>query len=239
MASHHCSPHLRQAGYGSDIGLAETDPNPNPELLLDRLLLDVLLTGRAGVQGVSTPTTPETPPPPLPPSNLALIFSSQVELSNTTSCVRNSLLCMDLGLQIGGHSVWRLLPWITASLRFAIDLEHPHRSPSPPPGSQTSSRPDLHCTERLRTNQTAGIFRSQKHIHKMQMKRPTSCGLSIQSRAFIYVHLRSITHLLHSFQISMPQNQWPYQKWLGGYLEDGIPISIPPQHQLKLNLLKI
>uniref|UniRef100_A0A2P2QPN2 Zinc finger family protein n=1 Tax=Rhizophora mucronata TaxID=61149 RepID=A0A2P2QPN2_RHIMU len=38
--------------------------------------------------------------------------------------LRNSLLPMDLGLQLGGFSMCLLLPWMT-SLRFAMDLEHP------------------------------------------------------------------------------------------------------------------
>lgn len=65
------------------------------------------------------------PPPPLPPPSLptswkpnpVLILSSHVESLSTTLWVigfRNSLLSMDLRLQIGKFSMCRLLPYNTA-----------------------------------------------------------------------------------------------------------------------------
>ena len=40
--------------------------------------------------------------------------------------LRNSLLPMDRGLQLGGCPGWRLLPWMT-SRRLAMEREHPDR----------------------------------------------------------------------------------------------------------------
>ncbi|KAK7255535.1 hypothetical protein RIF29_28948 [Crotalaria pallida] len=46
--------------------------------------------------------------------------------------LRNSLLRIDLGLELCGLSICLLLLWMTF-LRFAMDLEHPDLPPPPPP----------------------------------------------------------------------------------------------------------
>lgn len=136
--------------------------------LVEETLKEGLLKQCMGVPGARLSAGPASG---WPPELNDVILSSHLEFpARTTSWVigfRNSLLPIDLGLQDGGLSVCRLLPWIT-SLRLAMDLEHPDlddcfldvkiaASCLRVFGLWTSDCSDLHWSDLFRANHTVGI----------------------------------------------------------------------------------
>jgi hypothetical protein len=190
-------PFLSSSTHGDRGGVQRTPPRTEP---LHGRPCPAPAHAGPGVPGRSVPTnddtTPPSPPPPPQASCAAaapvptaasppqppkpVILSSQRELVlSTTSCamgLRNSLLPMDRGLQLGGCPGWRLLPWMT-SRRLAMEREHPDRAEArlvtiddrwpPPPattgpaallarGTWTSDSSERQCSDRLSANHNVG-----------------------------------------------------------------------------------